>query len=132
VISVEHNPVWHRRITGALADRDAGGCWDVILRPNRLGDDDRQDFRDYVDAIDSFPDQSFDLVIVDGRARELCLPLAFDKVRPGGFLLLDDADRPDYQGVVETISDWPKRTFQGLRPSRGSSPSVTVIWTRPS
>jgi hypothetical protein len=53
-------------------------------------------FRRYASQIDGFPDGSFDLILVDGRARPACLHHAAPKVRCGGLLVLDNADRAYY------------------------------------
>lgn len=53
-------------------------------------------FRRYCAQIDAFPDRSFDLVLIDGRARPSCIRHAAPKVREGGWLILDNSDRPYY------------------------------------
>jgi hypothetical protein len=139
VVSVEHSAAWHGRIAGALAARGINTC-DLRLRPPRpanftrvipVWDGDADVFADYVAVIDAFPDGFFDLVVVDGRSRPACLGQAVPKVRPGGMLALDDADRPEYALALTALPPWPRRDFRGLRPGRRSEPTLTSIWTRP-
>ena len=87
-------------------------------------------FDDYVKAIDSYPDRSFDLVIVDGRARVESISRAKTKVKQGGHLLLDDSDRPRYSAAIAAMSAWPVKTITGLKPG-SPIPATTTIWTRP-
>jgi hypothetical protein len=42
----------------------------------------------------------FDLVLVDGRARSFCMPAGWMLLRPGGMLVLHDAQRPQYRAVL--------------------------------
>jgi predicted O-methyltransferase YrrM len=94
VISVEHNKEWVERTTKLI--RKFG----VVPRVSLLyvrGDgsgDAKTAFRDYADVILDFPDESFDLVFVDGEAssRGWCLNNAIPKLKHGGYLLLDNSD----------------------------------------
>ncbi|MFN8076497.1 MAG: hypothetical protein U0Q15_13920 [Kineosporiaceae bacterium] len=61
------------------------------------------DFAAYVATIedeDAVGARPFDLVLVDGRAREEALRRALRRTRPGGMVLLDDAQRERYQPVL--------------------------------
>lgn len=88
-------------------------------------------YDNYVAAIESYPDNTFDLVTVDGRARVECVSRAKAKVKQGGHLLLDDSDRSRYATAIETMSSWPSKTVRGLKPG-SPIPATTTIWTRPS
>ena len=110
VTSVEHDERWCARV---FAHLDADGPsqdehqlnW--VPAPVRDGapppyddqhftsevpiDADR-DFKAYVQSIEAFGPEAFDLVFVDGRARPSCLRVARAAVRRGGYLMLDNAD----------------------------------------
>ncbi len=75
-----------------------------------------KDFSAYVNYIHSFPNCSFDLVSVDGRSRVNCVAAARDKVKPGGYLVLDDSERPDYAPAFSLLSDWKRISFSGCGP----------------
>lgn len=45
----------------------------------------------------------FDLVFVDGRARNFCMPVGLDLLEPGGVLLLHDAQRTEYRETLRTL-----------------------------
>ncbi len=53
-------------------------------------------FRSYVGFIDKFEDRYFDIILVDGRARPSCLKHAIPKLKKGGLLILDNAERTYY------------------------------------
>ena len=53
----------------------------------------------YATFIDSFPDHSFDLIVIDGRARAACIQHAIRKVKKGGYLLIDNSERYDLSKI---------------------------------
>jgi hypothetical protein len=62
-----------------------------------------------------FPDESLDLVIIDGRARSACLRYSHTKVKPGGYLLFDNSDRSGYQSAIsEYLKGWKREDFNGV------------------
>lgn len=48
---------------------------------------------DYVRIPSSFEARSFDIALVDGRLRDICVRIALDLLRPSGVLVLDNAAR---------------------------------------
>ena len=58
-------------------------------------------FEQYATAINQYPDQFFDWVLVDGRARPSCLKQAIPHVKSGGYLVLDNSDRPYYLSFLK-------------------------------
>ena len=57
-------------------------------------------------------DTTFDLVLVDGPDRELCLPFAAQALSPQGVIILDDSHRKVYQ---EAIAELQTLGFRSLR-----------------
>jgi Methyltransferase domain len=85
------------------------------------------DFTDYVRSIDDIPGP-FDLVVVDGRAREECLRRAIPVLADDGLVVFDNCSRRRYQEVLQT---------SGLRVERvrGATPCLpypteTALLTR--
>lgn len=76
------------------------------------------DFTDYVRAIDAV-DGQFDLIIVDGRAREACFAAALDRLAPDGVLLFDDVSRARYRDAI----DAPRRPME-VEWTRGLAPTI--------
>lgn len=46
----------------------------------------------------------FDFIVVDGRARIHCWSAGFGMLRPGGILVMHDAQRPRYQETLDSVS----------------------------
>jgi hypothetical protein len=82
VVSIEHDATWHAKVAREL--RDAGlGNVDLRHEPEAgVG------YRDPVDLR-----EPFDLILVDGRRRGECALRAVASVAPGGWLVVDDAER---------------------------------------
>lgn len=89
-------------------------------------------FRKYVEQIDAFPDEYFDLVLVDGRARPACIKHCVSKIKQGGLLVLDNADRSYYLSHTQAyLRDFQLQEFIGLGPGPGMQEMwKTNIYTR--
>lgn len=121
VVTVEHDPEWFPVLESAVAGRP--GC-------TLIHETSENDYAGYVAAIDAYPDDTFDAVVVDGRERVRCLERALTKVKPGGLLVLDDANRTRYASAYSLAGAWPGRTYRGLTPTK-NLPGVTAVWQRP-
>jgi hypothetical protein len=73
------------------------------------------DFSAYVGAIDDVPGL-FDLVVVDGRAREACLAVAATRLAPGGIVVFDNTLRRRYRRAIRASGLTERRCF-GLTPT---------------
>lgn len=121
--SLEHQPDWHQQIKARIA---AFGIENVKLLHCGKG---TAYYVEYGDAILSLPDESLDLVLVDGRARPRCMTNAVSKVRRGGVLILDDSQRPYYAGAIAKVPEnWERHDFEGW----WNGPKTTTIWVRPA
>jgi len=58
-------------------------------------------FFDYVTAIDNYPDKYFDIILIDGRARPSCFKHSINKIKQGGYIILDNAERAEYSPIEE-------------------------------
>ena len=137
VVSIEHERSWHDLVATELEQRqlanvrydliepavDVGFDATRIADPSAyVSDDERyagKTFRSYAQAINAFPDQYFDLVVVDGRARPSCILHARGKVKPGGILLLDQSERPYYLAKSLTLLEpayWQRTQYMAPLP----------------
>lgn len=74
------------------------------------------DFTDYVSAIDQ-ASGLFDLIVIDGRAREACLPHAVRHLAPGGLIVFDNVDRSRYRDAITAeVPPLKVRWTRGLTP----------------
>ena len=81
LLSIEDNSDWHRRVAGLLA----GITPDAVRHELRTAEA-------YADLAE-FPDGFFDFALVDGSRRADCIAAVVPKVRPGGWLYLDNSDK---------------------------------------
>lgn len=148
VISVEHDDEWADKVHAKIAVEGFTNCRLQLVAPQLDTSGVRKnpadpasyssrteqfvgyDFSSYVKTIDAYSDETFDLVVIDGRARPSCFLHALPKVRPGGHILWDNTDRKWYAQAMRLAgSDYVFSDFPG------PSPYVTYftrtsIWQR--
>lgn len=124
LIAVEHNKDWFRILKEGFGE-ELGGVPDNTMLMLRSGSPVlngawvRSETTgeliglDYVDSILKYPDDCFNLVIVDGRARMSCLFNALSKVKRNGFICLDDSRRQYYRENLGMMADWKRTTYNG-------------------
>jgi hypothetical protein len=145
-VSVEHDPAWFAVVRSRLAATPAVDYRLIEPQPERsvqtsdpsdpdayLSTDVRwreASFRPYVTAIEEFRDGTFDIVLVDGRARPSCIKHGAPKVAPGGALILDDSQRPYYlAGTRGYLKGFVEERFLGPSPTVPTI-SATSIFRR--
>jgi hypothetical protein len=123
VVSVEHDPHWAQVVADRVGDRA-----EIILAPavgepsdSYASTDERyrgMSFREYASVADRFPDGYFDILLIDGRARTSTFAHGRRKVRPGGWIVLDNSDRKEYEPIrnFARAAGWPERRFFGPHP----------------
>lgn len=138
VVSVEHDPAWFDKVRYVVIpyhNVDMILCEPTEPAEERYGSSDPayagKSFRDYVHAIDQFPDGRFDVVVVDGRSRVDAFIHAMPKVKPGGYIVLDDSERATYAEALEAARPWHRQDFAGPKPFVVQF-SRTTIWRRPA
>lgn len=127
LVTVEHKEKWRRRVAALLAGQ---GIANVEFRFVPPGDGPgrpearpalwretghvhrKPEFAAYADAILDIPEDSLDFVLIDGRARVECALNAFCRVKPGGFLLLDNSEWEKYAPVLAAAPDWRRIDFE--------------------
>jgi hypothetical protein len=112
VVTVEHNKEWFEILSSSI---NANSKWKpLFIEPESATNFDDKHFADpdayfstekdfvnknfkkYASAIDTYSDGYFDVVLVDGRVRPSCMKHGIPKVKKGGYLILDNSDRPYY------------------------------------
>jgi hypothetical protein len=148
VVSVDHDASWFDRLHGMMSTNS--GWKGYKVEPVRVPCDQASDptsteqygssspefshhsFEDYVRVIDQYADKSFDVIVVDGRSRPACTKHAVAKLSLGGILVLDNAERPQYQQIHQMLCDerkWHKIECGGPAPYAKYFWS-TVIWKK--
>lgn len=126
VTSIEHDPEWAGQVAPQLpanasvhvrAPRVAtGAAGEVLSAKNGFAG---LDFSAYAAAVTEHAasEGTYDLIVVDGRAREACFAHALTALAPDGVLVFDNVDRARYRDAIDEVS-----RRQGI--------PVEVTWTR--
>jgi hypothetical protein len=152
VSTVEHSPEWFHNIESIIKNKYPG-LWDGnlivsekntrsgsldISNPDDYASDDaafsKDTFKAYASNIGRFPDTTFDVVLVDGRARPSCMGHAISKVKYGGLLILDNSERKYYLGD-EGLRELLQQQFIVVQNKNAPLPftrhfTTTTIWQK--
>lgn len=99
-LAVEHQYEWFRHVQASISGLNGCSVAVVHVPPSREyvegGDDgDVATFSAYIQAPQRFH-ESYEFILVDGRARVACLAKGWEMLDPQGFMILHDAQRPEY------------------------------------
>ncbi len=89
--SVEHQRAWYEKVAAQLKAANLTQV-DYYLHEKEAPDEAAQMHSDYVLVATAFADESLDFVLVDGIYRSACACQSLGKLRPGGMLILDNAN----------------------------------------
>ena len=107
IYSIENNPDWYSEISKKIKENSIENIfyfhknckmlpiWDIDFE-NTI------EYEEYSSAILSF-DVKFDYIIIDGVARSLSIQNSIDKLKDGGYLIIDNAERPAYWESMRKI-----------------------------
>jgi len=108
VTSIEHDASWAEIVRPALPDNATVRIVEPVLPVGDPGEEfshkpgfDTLDFGPYVRAVNE-TEGRFDLIVVDGRAREACFRHAIAKLARDGILVFDNVDRRRYRDAIAT------------------------------
>jgi hypothetical protein len=136
--SIEHHKGWYSKVQAWMKERNISNVDYRLVEPDQVetafskevlryfpdGMPIKMGFTNYVNELLTFDDHSLDFLLVDGRARTECALIGIHKLKPGGMLVLDNAERDWYKPVHEAVKDWPSVfTTTGL--------TDTIIWFKP-
>jgi len=120
VVSVEHNPNWAERIDPELPEN-------AYLYT-------KQDRDRYAQSIElgvrKVPQNSFDVVVVDGNWRTACVEQALSVVGDDGVVVLDDSSRSSYQDAKDRLKNegYDQLTFRGMKPLERDNSSTSIFY----
>lgn len=140
-VSVEHYKPWFDKVTNLLKERKISNVDYLFVEkqepdstlstaemfPGISGLEDyeyRKDYVNYFQALDAYPDEYFDFILVDGRARPECVFSSLPKLKSGGLMILDNSERARYKVVFSYLETWEMvNTTNGL--------TDTTFWVKP-
>lgn len=128
LISVEHNESWYFQIKRTLNELNLNNVdYHFIPRKEESKSSEVYSFytdynltkdsfevmtsyHDYFSFIKKFPNDHFDFIMIDGRARIECALNAIPKLKKDGMFVLDNSDRERYKPIFKVLETWPKVT----------------------
>jgi hypothetical protein len=134
VVTVEHDTSWFNLVKNSVKDNRkltylliTPTLLDIpISKPNYsnpemyLSADDnflnKYSFIDYAKSISKYPDEYFDIISVDGRARPSCIKESLSKVKKNGYIMLDNSDRKYYTECLEEDLKEFQKVFEVFGP----------------
>jgi FkbM family methyltransferase len=142
LVTVEHDRGWIERTASKLHQR-RDFVWKTHLEEpiarDQSGDPSAQPYNDYAStdpnfagmsfhsyatSIERYDDNYFDVILIDGRARVACFKHAIAKVKFGGYIVLDNAEREEYAAVEQMAR---KLGFE-IRDFWGPGPYNRYFW----
>lgn len=148
VVTVEHNKEWFEILKDKIGSNnkwkpffiEPENCsdYDVTLcaNPDKYFSKDKDyvnmNFQEYASVIDTYENNYFDIVLVDGRARPSCIKHGIPKIKSGGYLILDNSEREYY---MEYFKDTLNTDFKEVINYSGPTPfctwfNRTSVWQR--
>jgi len=127
VFSVEHHSGWFEQLRQTLDEQAIKNVDYRLIEPEALDGNPTtcycscsplykdKSFESYVTSIDAFPDGYFDVVMVDGRSRNRCIAHAKNKIKQGGYLVVDNSERAYYFDGND-LKEWKSCHFVGSGP----------------
>jgi precorrin-6B methylase 2 len=110
VISIEHDEKWFDLVEDKLVEEKISNV-EHILIPRYEGDNVIPRKDGYVKVISGI-EGSFDLILVDGRERGVCIRDSCSMMEPGKYLILDNYQMDKYQKAIKGfIPGWEFTPF---------------------
>ena len=101
ITSIEHQPSWYEAVLETLPENAS-----LLLRvpdlPYKEGKEDGsyEQFKSYIEAPLG---STFDIVIIDGRARVACASICHFLCKSDGLVFIHDFERTEYQAALEYL-----------------------------
>jgi hypothetical protein len=106
--SVEHDALWFQTVQSKLAAKNIANAH-CFLR----------EMENYAD-LSAFPDESFDFVLVDGAQRAACVQAVLKKLKPGGWVYLDNTDSAAMKAGSKQNSPAEDLLLEAVKHNNGS------------
>ncbi len=108
--SIEYDESWYKVVKSKLEKENITNVnLRLILLDHALLEPEQEFYEicpSYVAVLDEFVDESLDFIIVDGHYRTLCTRKSISKIKPGGYLLIDDTNKWSSLDSLNIPKDW--------------------------
>ncbi|HTF29276.1 MAG TPA: hypothetical protein VK625_10550 [Flavitalea sp.] len=146
VISVEHDKAWFLKIKNDFQDRKITNVQYFLIEESPdprfsekipsnpldyISDDHNYagyNFEQYAKKIDEYSDNYFDIVVVDGRARPSCIFHSLNKIKPSGYLIIDNSERDYYFSKIDFDKrNWKRIDYKGPVPFSNHFSQTSIL-----
>ena len=119
VASVESDPQWLQLLATKLAGLGLRNVKMIAAADNSA----------YVDSIHEWPDEYFDLIVVDGDFRRDCVLASIQHLKHGGMLVVDNTDWHWFRAkpLAGIPAAWEKLVYPGYAPMIGHKSETTLF-----
>ena len=119
LVSLEHNPSWHGEVKRAIKEARVTNV-DARYQLLIYAKENYQNSIDWASIICEYPDESFDIVSVDGYddTRIPAIGFSMPKVKRGGWMVVDDSHWKKLGPGLELLKAWKRVDVPGRKPHR--------------
>jgi predicted O-methyltransferase YrrM len=118
VVTVEGDTRWHDKTRSELVQFGISNVTLILAQTEAV----------YVSMIDNYP--AFDVVCIDGRHRADCIAHAVERVKVGGYLVLDNSERAQYQDAMRLMAAWRQWDYPKDAGHPGYGEWETTVWQK--
>lgn len=94
IVSVEHDPQWYSQVVESVSAVNPGKLVPILAA---------LPYAQSIATSTKIIGASFDMILIDGRNRSGCMRVAPELLNPGGFIVLDNSEREEYQPAIQRL-----------------------------
>ena len=123
IISIEHDPRWLKKVESKLQTLNLSNKnlkRFLLNTPN------------YFLICNNYPNNFFDIILVDSIQRIKCIENSIRVLRPGGILILDNCENEKYKVIYNLLRNWKlTKTKELIKKNSKTSMHYTDWWIKP-
>ena len=129
LFSIEHEESWLIKVREIIPKKYLKN-WTPNLILQSDPNNEIPKVNEYLDPIKLILDSSIEIALIDGRHRVECIKRVIAKIKPGGCLILDNSDRPQYAKAYEILSTWTLEETECITNASDYN-TPAAIWFKP-
>lgn len=124
VVAIESNRTWFDIICQKIPNKINSNNKHFISKNSEifLLEDaiDNVDYENFANNYSILNNIKFDFIVIDSLKRHLCTLQSLDSLKSGGYLILDDSERSNYQKTIDFLekNNFEHIVFSGIAPAQ--------------
>lgn len=119
--TIEHDKSWYQDINKQLKEKKITNVNSYLIKADTKLEQNyksyhdlykNKSFKSYINKIKEYPDNYFNFISIDGRARNAGIREAIIKLKPKGLLILDNSDRIVYDEGKQYLKKWKLKRYK--------------------